>query len=402
MINPLLAWIQRCLPRKQPVKEDPVPSVTNPLPIGLTRPRDALPVWVSTSPTAMRYYTLLSPMSWNRLSSRMAWHPLHGGVIPHSTLRAAMLVRLEEGLVSMGHLHRYLREHPALAWLLGFPNVPDQEPGPNFDTATCLPTSRHLTRLLRQMPNACAQLLLDGTVALIAAQIAGRGILFGDAISLDTKHILAWVRENNPKDYVSDRYVKGKQPKGDPDCRLGCKRQRNVSPTRQNPLPTPSAEAVPARTLSVGEFYWGYASGVVVTKVDDHCEVVLAELTQPFDCSDVSYFFPLMAETERRLGNRPRFGTFDAAFDAFYVYEYFHEAGGFAAVPWAGRADHRKMFSDEGLPLCPTGLAMPRRSTFQKQSYCLYPHLCVRYACPLLYPHPSGQRLPNRPQELGQ
>ena len=40
-----------------------------------------------------------------------------------------------------------------------------------------------------------------------------------------------------------------------------------------------------------------------------------AELTQPFDCSDVSYFFPLMAETERRLGFKPPLGALDAAYD---------------------------------------------------------------------------------------
>ena len=40
-----------------------------------------------------------------------------------------------------------------------------------------------------------------------------------------------------------------------------------------------------------------------------------------------------MQQVEQRLGRRPRYGAFDAAYDAFYVYQYFHEAGGFAAVP---------------------------------------------------------------------
>ena len=41
-----------------------------------------------------------------------------------------------------------------------------------------------------------------------------------------------------------------------------------------------------------------------------------------------------MIDTERRLGFPPPFGAF-AAFDAFYVYEYFYRddgEGGFAAV----------------------------------------------------------------------
>ena len=72
---------------------------------------------------------------------------------------------------------------------------------------------------------------------------------------------------------------------------------------------------------------------------------MLAELTQTFDKGDASYFFPLMQQTERRLGRKPRFGTLDKAYDAFYVYQYFHEAGGFAAVPLAERAATRSAAS---------------------------------------------------------
>ena len=93
----------------------------------------------------------------------------------------------------------------------------------------------------------------------------------------------------------------------------------------KEPPPTPRDNPVPANTLSVSEFYWGYASGVVATKVPGWGEFVLAELTQPFDQSNVSYFFPLLANVQRRPGFRPTFGAFDAAFDAFYIYEYFDQ-----------------------------------------------------------------------------
>jgi hypothetical protein len=90
--------------------------------------------------------------------------------------------------------------------------------------------------------------------------------------------------------------------------------------------------------VQVGEFYWGYGSGVIVVKVPTWGEFVLAELTQPFDQGDVTYFFPLMRQVQQRLGFRPRFGTFDAAFDAWYVYDYFHrqdDPQAFAAVPFS-------------------------------------------------------------------
>ncbi len=88
--------------------------------------------------------------------------------------------------------------------------------------------------------------------------MATLGVAGGECVSLDTKHILAWVKENNPKTYVVDRFNKAKQPAGDPDCKLGCKRRHNqVTPTR-NP--------VSAQTVKVGEYYWGYGSGMLSPK----------------------------------------------------------------------------------------------------------------------------------------
>jgi hypothetical protein len=101
-----------------------------------------------------------------------------------------------------------------------------------------------------------------------------------------------------------------------------------------------------------------------------------------------------MANVERRLGRRPRFGAFDAAFDAFYVYEYFAKAGGFAAVPFVQRGGrgHRE-FSDDGSPLCAAGLPMALRYTFQCRTT-LIPHERGRYVCPLLFPQSTGQPCP--------
>ena len=112
----------------------------------------------------------------------------------------------------------------------------------------------------------------------------------------------------------------------------------------------------------------------------------------------MAYFFPLLAATKRRLGFRPRFGALDAAYDAFYIYEYFHQDAhpwqtAFAAVPLAQRASHDK-FDAEGLPLCPAGLSMPLRNTFMHQSGFL-PHQRGRYVCPLLYPQANGATCPS-------
>jgi hypothetical protein len=278
-----------------------------------------LPRLIRESAVAIKYLHLLGPLDWDHCPHRSG-HPFSPGSIPLplSAFAAAYLVKLDQHRTYMSELRQYLVEHPALVWTLGFPLVPSRHFSWGFDVEASLPTHRHLSRLLRTVPNAVFQFLLDSTVYLIHAELATEVDDFGQAISLDTKHILAWVIENNPKAYLkrSERYDKNRQPSGDPDCRLGCKRKRNQRLSDRDPPPTPLKDAVPANTLVVGEYYWGYASGVVATKVPGWGEFVLAELTQSFDHADVSYFFPLMGDAERRLGFRPRFGAFDAAFDS--------------------------------------------------------------------------------------
>lgn len=138
-----------------------------------------------------------------------------------------------------------------------------------------------------------------------------------------------------------------------------------------------------ATQFSCDQYFWGYASGVVATKVPGYGEFVLAELTQTFEKGDVTFFFPLMTTLEQRLGRRPRFGAFDAAFEAWYVFDYFDQTGGLAAIALTQRQPIKRQFDDQGLPLCQAGLAMPRRATFLNRRG-LIPQQMGRYGCPLI------------------
>lgn len=327
---------------------------------------------------------LLTLLDWEQLpttlsNKRSGWH-----TIPLAAYVGAYIVKLDRQLPTFGSLYRFLREHPSLIWALGFPIVPDQRFSCGFNIEASLPTQRQLNRKLSEIPNEILQNLLDAQVLWLQEQL---GNSFGQIVSLDTKHILSWVKENNPKAYIKEgRFDKNQQPAGDPDCKLGCKRRRN-----QN---TPAKEGRPAKNVSVGEYYWGYASGVAATKLAGIGEFVLAETTNTFDQSDVSYFFPLMEQVERRLGFRPPFGTADAAFDAFYVYDYFHndEHNGFAAVPLR-QINQTRHFDADGLPLCDAGLTMPLASSYVNRTS-LVQHRRGRYVCPLLYPEPTDNSCP--------
>jgi hypothetical protein len=378
----------------------PVPLVRPPLTQLAQWDAAALPLFVRESPAALKYLRLLGDLDWAHFPERPGERAWPGPTpAPHAPFVAALLVKLDKGLKSMPKLRDELVEQPALTWVLGFALQPSSAFSWGFDVEQSLPTVRHFNRLLRELPHAQTHFLLQSSVQLLKRELPA-DLNFGDEISLDTKHIIAWVKQNNPKAFISGgRFHKDQQPAGDQDCKVGFKANNN-QPHTPPPVAnaTPTSEGLPASgplpKPKAGDYYWGYASGVVTTKIDDWGEFVLAELTQTFDHADESYFLPLMAQTEVNLGKKPRFGALDGAYDTFYVHEYFTLAGGFAAVPWADRPDHKKTFSPDGLPLCEAGLAMPLKSKFDKQSHCLVPHEVGRYACPLLLPEHTGEICP--------
>ena len=230
---------------------------------------------------------------------------------------------------------------------------------------------------------------------------------------------------------MENAHKKEIQPKGDKDCKLGCKKSSNqkaksktekggekvpnqselvktdsqkVENGKANPTSdpsstkteTPTTDGVPGSQAPKGDYYWGYGSGVSVTKVDGWGEFVLGEYTQTFENDDKTYFFPLMEQTEARLGYRPRWGALDAAFDANYVYDYFHnpEVGGFAAVPFVNRGGYGKReFDKNNRPLCEAKRGMSLKSTFMCRTS-MIPHEKGRFGCPLLTPHVTGEACP--------
>ena len=369
----------------------------------LALPDAPLPAWVANDPVVQHYRALIGDLPWAEFPERALDRPWPGPQPdPRAPFVAAYLVKLHEGKRYMSDLRDYLLKHPALVYYLGFERVLDLSTPYGFDLAATVPKRRHFSTVLRTLPNPSLQFLLDASVELLKATLPeDQQALFGDTIAGDTQALLAWVKQNNPKQYIKEgRLDKNKQPKGDVDCKLGVKKSRNHAPADADGVsdqqPAPTSEAKPARDLQVGvDIFWGYASGIVVTRLPDGTEVVLAERTRPFNESDPSYFFPLMQQVESRLGRRPRFGTWDAAYDAHYVYEYFHQAGGFAAVPFnPGRKCAKRQFAPDGAPLCAAGLAMPRLFTYLDRTSSLIPHTREKCGCPLLHPSASGQSCP--------
>lgn len=371
----------------------PLPLERPPLAQLACLPLTALPGQIERSSLACRYLDLLGELDWQswqqQLASLVTPGPTSRSLIPFV---GAYLIKLDQGLQTMSGLRHLLLMHPELVWLLGFPLRSCSYQPWGFDIQASLPPRNRWSQVLRHLENDALQALLTQTIHQLR-QLLPPDCDFGQTISLDTKHIIAWVKENNAKAYIKEgRFNKSRQPAGDKDCRLGFKSRSNQWVARR----TPQQEGMPASRLGVGrgQYYWGYASGVVATKVPGYGEFVLAEMTASFDHSDASYFHPLMAQVEKRLGFAPPNGALDAAYDAHYVYDYFHQAGGLAAVPRVTRGrDKPRRFSPDGLPLCAAALPMPLKQTFKNYTS-LVPHEKGRYVCPLLFPQPNDQCCP--------
>jgi hypothetical protein len=230
-------WSSKTIPRQKPINL-------------LATDRSQLPDFVQQCPVALHYLDLLGPLPWDAFPEPFkprTW--LHADCLPKSAFIASCFIRLDQRMTYTSQLVSYLVQHPALLWLLGFPLAQDADHCLGFDPQASVPTQRHLNRLLRQVPNDLLQWFLGQSVGLIRAKLRTIAPDFGQIISLDTKHIIAWVKENNPKACIKkDRFNKEKQPSGDPDCKLGCKRSHNQK------FPTPTTNPVPYVKLSVGEY----------------------------------------------------------------------------------------------------------------------------------------------------
>lgn len=210
-------------------------------------------------PMVCGYRAFFALLDWSTVEQRQTARP-------ESAYLKAFLIRVEEGLIYATQLRDFLVKHPLLVIELGFHLALDPTHPYGFDVERSLPGRYWFGEKLRLLDRDLLRNLLTATVSTLQEEILG----LGETVSFDVKHLYDWVKENNKRAYVKDRYDKTQQLVGDPDCKLGVKRSTNKE------LPDGSTE-------EEKELLWGYGSGVAAATTPDYGDVVLAEYTQPFN-----------------------------------------------------------------------------------------------------------------------
>jgi Transposase DDE domain len=277
----------------------------------------------------------------------------------------ALLLKVCESLTYCTTLRRYLVEHPLLVLALGFTPVLDASQLYGFDVECTVPSDSWLRTKQRALDPSLLQQLLAATVQALRGEIPG----LGETVAFDVTHIYAWVKQNNLRQYVSNRYSPDHQPTGDPDCKLGVKKSTNQ-------------KQADGSTKEVKEYLWGYGSGVAAATHPVYGDLILAEHTRPFHDNDVPYFHPLYLQTVATLGLYPTNITADAAYDAWYIYERAVRHGGIAAIPLNGHGHDPVEFDADAVPICPIGLRMHPQFQFAHTNG----YTAQRFRCPLLSP----------------
>jgi hypothetical protein len=303
---------------------------------------------------------------WERRQSTHRRPPLH----PEQAYLKAFLLRIREGLLYTTQLRQFFLKHPLLILDFGFHLVLDPCAPYGFDAEKTLPSRFWLGHKRRLLDQHLLQQLLEATVSSLQAEIPG----LGDTVAFDVKHIYSWVKENNPRAYVTERFNKDQVLLGDPDCRLGVKRSTNQ-------------EQTDGTTKEKKEYLWGYGSGVAAATTPDYGDVVLAEYTQPFNEGDVTSFEPLYQQTVLALQAFPTHITADAAFDAWYVSQKAALHGGIAAVPKNQHGHPTFPRDPDGVPRCPRHLRMHPTYQFAHSNG----YRAQLYRCPLFFPDPRAE-----------
>ena len=175
--------------------------------------QDTLAKMCHHDPVVVFYRAFFELIDWSPFTS-CSFEPSKRGRPAHPEIAyiKALLVKIVEGKKHITDLRTFLTLHPLLILELGFIPFLDPKETYGFDIQKTVPSDSWLRNKQRNLDRPLLQNIFYGTVRALQKEIPA----LGETVAFDVKHIYAWVKENNPREHMKDRFCKERQPVGTP------------------------------------------------------------------------------------------------------------------------------------------------------------------------------------------
>lgn len=278
-----------------------------------------------------------------------AGHPAKTGRKPFSrdALLRSFIYKTLRRLATLSDLKFELDNNPSISQVLG------------FNPINSAPSIERLSSFLHDTPNKNLQEL---RIQLIRELIDIK-IITGSIIAADSCPIVVHVKENNLKSAMfSNRFDKGKFPKGDPDARLGVLMH----------YPSPGKKKI--------RYFWGYRNHVII---DTASELPIAEITQPANIHETKVARSLLEDMNNNFQLPCQYVTADASYDWEEFLKFImNDLKAVPVIPPNPRRTSHNSTTEKNKIICDAGIPMYRKGKMRnKKNGILY----CQYTCPIVY-----------------
>jgi len=263
--------------------------------------------------------------------------------IARDALLRGLIYRNLRGINKLVELEFELRNNPSIAEPLGF--NPLRKP----------PSDERFSDFLRSHPNGYFQSVRE---ALVQALIH-EGVISGRGVGLDSCPIEAFVRENNLKTSMKDRYEKHHLPSGDRDARLGV------------------CAHFPGGFQKKIHYFWGYRNHIIN---DLGSELPIVELTLQAHKDEKKVALSMLKKLHQDFPLPIEVVVGDANYDVEEILHYIiEEMKAEAMIPRNPRNTHNSPYTvRKGQIYCQADLPMHRKGKMTTKGITY-----LQYTCPL-------------------
>ncbi len=266
-------------------------------------------------------------------------------------------------ITTLTELDTEVHNNPAIAYICGLQSIPSR---------------RRYEDFLHNMPNHLLQEVQRRQIRTLVSS----GVITGKFLSIDATPVIANVKENNPKVFITGKFNKHKFPKNDPDARLSVMIVQNT-PKKQSDKEqkTKQLELFPStkpKNLRQIQFFWGYRN---YTVFDSLSELPVSEATVQANIAESKMFIPCFKNLFRYFKFKPTGVLADAIHDAEYIRKYIRKklkAKDF--IPINPRATKQEIkFTNHNTRVCIAGFEMYPWGKFKDRG-----KLRRKFVCPIL------------------